>query len=157
MSYKEGLMRLEKIKSYLKENGGADVDTLAILFFPTKHRAQVVLSNFAQQKELARKRYDQYVYFLPKFAGDIKETRLKNRTATIFKKGETPNGYTIKEENGVFHIKNQWKNEAVILRPLFTPEDKYRIKPGEKVVTVGFDYIGLPRADNLIEAIKKAR
>lgn len=153
MSYREGIERLETIKRYLKENGPADIDTLTLLFFPSKHRAQVVLANWVHHKELQRKRYDQFIYFLPKYTGDIRAARDRNRARAFFAAGKLPNGYSIREDSGSYEVINQWTNKTIKIRPLFHPDDRYRVKPGEQPVTVGFDYPGITRVNNILEVI----
>lgn len=155
MSYKSGMERLEKIKEYLSTNGAADVETLAVLFFPSLHRAQVVLANFANQKELSRKRYDKFIYFTSKNPANIKESARLNRTKTFFFRATPPNGWTLKESAGVLTLKNHWKNNEISILPLFTPDDRFRAKPGQKLITVGFDYQDFPRADTIKDVIKQ--
>ena len=39
------------------------------------------------------------------------------------------------------------------LTPLFQPDDRYRIKPGEKAYTVGFEYPNIPKASNILDTL----
>lgn len=154
MSYKEGIERLEAIKKYLEQAGAADVETLAALYFPSLHRARVVLANWAKQKELARKRLEQYVYYLPKYPGPIREAAARSRARVMFARSPIPNGWTVKENGQTYQVKNQWTCQAYVVRPLYQLEDRYRARPGELLFTVGWESPDFPTVENWTQIIK---
>jgi hypothetical protein len=147
--YRYGLERLEKIKTFLLEYGAADLTTLQKLFFPSRHRAQVVLTSWVKAKELSRKRYDEYLYFLPGCKGNIRQGRRK--AAFYASSKDFPSWWTIKKVNESYKCIKLGK-EGVLINPLFSPADL--VKPKEANVTVGWEKEGFPKVETLKEAVK---
>jgi len=150
MGYQEGQERLTAIKTFLQHWGAADRDTLEQLFFPSRARAQAVLTNFAKKKVLSRYRDEQYIYFLPGYKGNIMENRLRAKFYASRK--FVSSWWKITYVDCVYVCINTYDYKAVNIQPLFS--DREQPGQGNAVVTVGYGNQDYPRADTLKEAIK---